>query len=300
MTRRTQLLTTTAAAAILGLTAPAVAVTSAPQTSLGSAEGVRYITDAVRLEAGTPSDPVERNATAQCDKGWTAISGGQSVKPRSKQGISYGWMGQERYWLAGAWQREPAKSTLRSFAVCMKTASLSSTTTTASSVPADSPVSEATFCADGWAVGGGVMSAGDPSDFTLVAGYPVDDGDQDETPNDGWQSYVDYSGDGGDHVHFSVRCLDDTPLTYRNASVQLAPGSSTYAKARCPKGLPVLGGGVYVDGAAGLSHLIASRPWDSKDAKKVPEDGWRGGVLNTSDVELSMTVHAVCMGVTTI
>jgi hypothetical protein len=58
----------------------------------------------------------------------------------------------------------------------------------------------------------------------------------------------------------------------------------------------VVGGGVYVQGAATMARLVASRPWDSKDAKKVPDDGWRGGVVNTSQVPLSMTTHAVCLG----
>ena len=144
---------------------------------------------------------------------------------------------------------------------------------------------------------GGVYTSGEGADFALSSSYPTDGGDADLTPDDGWVSYVNYTGEGGDHVSFGVRCLENTSLTYRSASTQVAPGSTSSTKAVCSKRSVVLGGGVQVSGSAKVTHVTAIRPWDSKDAKKVPEDGWRGNVVNTSSLQVSMTVHAVCRGI---
>ena len=56
----------------------------------------------------------------------------------------------------------------------------------------------------------------------------------------------------------------------------------------------MVGGGVQVPGATSSSHVVASRPWDSKDSGTVPDDGWRAGILNEAPHSMELTVHAVC------
>ena len=293
MKRRTHVLVTIGAATLLGLAAPAVA-TETDTASLGSAAGVRYVMGTVQLEESASPTRAVKGAGASCSRGWKAVGGGLSINARSQQGIKDVYLGQERYWYVAAWQRDAPESRLSTFTVCMRTDQLSSGTTVVSNIPADAPVTEAVMCTEGSAVSGGLMSNGEPSDFALNASYPIDGGDPDTVPDDGWRSYVDYTGDGSANIHFSVRCLSDTDLSYRGTVTDVAPGATVSARTLCPKGSPVVGGGVYVTGGSHLSHVVASRPWDSKDAKKVPEDGWRGGIVNTSAIELSMTVHAVC------
>lgn len=145
------------------------------------------------------------------------------------------------------------------------------------------------------AVGGGASITGDVAAFSLNDSYPVDDlSDTDTVPDDGWRVHLDYAGQGGDNVTYSVMCLGDTPPAYRSKVVTVPASGSVKTQALCPKGRPAVGGGVFVTGTADKSHLVASRPWDSGDAGKVPEDGWRGGVVNDSGEALSMTVHAIC------
>jgi hypothetical protein len=61
-----------------------------------------------------------------------------------------------------------------------------------------------------------------------------------------------------------------------------------------PPGRPVLGGGVRAGGAGDESHVVGSRPLDTRDRGTLPEDGWRGAVTNMSDRDLGLTVHAIC------
>ena len=295
MTRRTHVLVTFGVAALLTLAVPAVATETPPSTPLGSSMGVRYLMGPAQY-IGTLPDAFAKGAQASCDQGWKGLGGGQDLGADAQQGIADAWMIDDKDWSVVAWQREAEQFRLKSYAVCVRTGELGFDSVVVPDIPPATPVAAGVLCTEGSAVGGALTRTGDPSEFALSSSYPFDGADPDTIPDDGWQAHVDYTGAGGETVHFGVHCLQDTALIYRSTKTQVAPGSSTYAKALCPKGNPVLGGGVFVTGASGLSHLVASRPWDSKDTKKVPEDGWRGGVFNTSVSKLSMTVHAVCRG----
>ena len=200
----------------------------------------------------------------------------------------------ESYRYTGAWQAYDLETQLTTFATCMKTDEVSEVDKTASDLPAGSPVKRRASCSEGAAVSGGTSITGDLSQFRLHASYPVDGGDADTVPDDGWRSQVAYTGAGGDSIRFTVHCLSGVALSYRTATVVLEPASWRAASAVCPKGSAVVGGGARVSGAETSSRLYESRPWDSKDAGEVPDDGWRVGSRNTSTSALTMTVHAVC------
>ena len=294
MTRRTRVLTTTTAAvAMLAMAAPAITAQAAT-TPLGSADGVRYKKATVLFRAHE-SDPAF-GATAGCDDGWKPVSGGQAIGSGSGQGISDSWPGQDSYWYSGIWRKPDVETRLTTFAVCTRNTDVTTYKQIVSDPSPNTIVGKDVLCIQGSAVSGTVFKTGDRADFTIHSSYPIDSVvDNDLVPDDGWRTYVRYTGDGdGDTVHFGVNCLEDTSLGYHSASATALPHQDLTTKALCPKGSPVLGGGVYAGGAATLSHLMASRPWDNKDQGKVPEDGWRGGIVNDSDNNVLVTVHAIC------
>ena len=127
MTRRTRVLVTTTAAALMGLAFPAVA-TETPSTLLGAAGGVRYWESTTQLAESDDSTPTVQQVSASCGQGWQAVAGGMSVGARTGQGISDAWSGNNVDWSVSAWQRDAPESSLASFAVCMKTDELSSVT----------------------------------------------------------------------------------------------------------------------------------------------------------------------------
>lgn len=294
MTRRTRIMTTTTAAALLGLAGHTVAAQAAT-TPLGSADGVRYKTSSALL----PSDgsaPPNAGATAGCDEGWKAVAGGQTIGSKPGLGISDSWVGQDKYWYAEAWHHADVATRLRTFAICMKNPELSTSTVVSPELSASSNPTADVICKEGSAVSGGVMTVGDDaSHFSLNASFPIDTtADADTVPDNGWRSYVDYAGPGGDTVHFSGTCLAGWALTYTKATISVPAKTALSTKATCPSGSIAVGGGVHVPGETELSHVIASRPWDGKDRNKAPEDGWRAGVRNEAPHSLSITVHAVC------
>jgi hypothetical protein len=294
--RKRALLTTTAAVTLIGLAIPAVATEPAAKP-LGEARGVRYEMTAPPPAADKLLAPVAALSAVSCDDGWTAVSGGQTAAPHPTGGISDAAPGDDNsLWFATAWQRPDLPIKLKTFAVCMQDPEVATATLTKQNLPADSAVYETVYCnGTGSAVGGGAVQLGTHAEFRINSSFPVDSpADVDTLPDDGWRTYLDYSGAGGDGATFKVSCLDAEELVYRSTTVAVPPGSPVSAKAVCPKRSPAVGGGVFVSGASDRAHLTASRPWDGADKGSVPEDGWRGAVYNTSDAGLSMTVHAVC------
>lgn len=69
------------------------------------------------------------------------------------------------------------------------------------------------------------------------------------------------------------------------------PGTVASAKAKCPKRMRVVGGGVDTS-----TTINVSRPIDlPRDRDKVPDDGWLGVVPNGTASPQPFTVHAVCI-----
>jgi hypothetical protein len=262
---------------------------------LGAADGVRYKRSTVTVPASN-GQPTHVRGAATCAKGWTAVGGGHTIGGGAGRGIAVGMKVSKRGWSAEAWQADKAASTLTTYAVCVRTG-VSEEDQTENELPAGPlSVDQEGACPGGHVVSGGVTYfGGNANDFSLNSGYPVDDSsDQDTVPDDGWHGRVHYTGDGGDGVSVYLVCLGGKLPAYRKTAVTVAAGTTARSKAFCPHGRPVLGGGVRVSGPGGASHVINSRPIDSKDSGKVPDDGWLGAVTNTSDQDLKLTAHAVC------
>lgn len=304
MTVRPRVLLTTAAAAMLmgGLAGPTLAAepateSSAGATGLGSADGVRYKKATTQIPGDPMSYATDGHVRARCDAGWKAVSGGQSIGVKDNHTIADSGVEEPRNFYVSAWQADDAPATLTGYAVCLRTSGLTTEAVGEFNVPGNSQVTDTAWCAEGHAVGGGLTVIGEESDFALNASSPVDSPDDADTrPDDGWRAYTHYAGAGGsgEGAVFSVACLAGPSPAYRTRTVTVPDGEAAYGSARCPKGKTVIGGGIYIDGEAIASHVVASRPWDSADAGKVPDDGWRAGVVSNSHDDLTMTVHAIC------
>lgn len=263
---------------------------------LGGADGVCYVRSTVTVPGGAGAS-THAVGVATCANGWKAVGGGHVLGRRTGTGIAAGLKVADRRWSADAWRTGRADTTLTTYAVCLRTESVSEEDQTEYDLPAGPlAVTRSGSCPGGHVVSGGVSHyGGDPQDFTLTSGYPVDDGsDADTLPDDGWRGRVLYQGDGGDSVSVHLVCLGGPQPAYRKSSVTVPAGATARAKALCPGGRPVLGGGVRASGPAGASHVTGSRPVDSSDAGTVPEDGWLGAVANTSARDVTLTVHAIC------
>jgi hypothetical protein len=262
---------------------------------LGGADGVRYTRSTVTVPAGT-GEPTHARGVATCQEGWEAVGGGHTIRGGEGRGIAVGMKFTHRQWYAEAWQVNSAATSLTTYAVCLRTNLISEEDQTDELPAGPLTTNQSGACPGGRVVSGGVTYRfADPENFALNSSFPVDDAsDVDTIPDDGWRGRVHYTGAGGESVSVYLVCLDGEHPVYRKASVTVPAGESGGLRAFCPVGRPVLGGGVRASGAGSASHVINSRPIDTRDSGTVPDDGWRGAITNTSGEDLTLTVHAVC------
>ncbi len=74
-----------------------------------------------------------------------------------------------------------------------------------------------------------------------------------------------------------------------------AGASGFLLKVTCPKRTQVIAGGVAVGpGTADTFSITASRPFDNRDRRKTPDDGWLGIVNNKTAGTATVKVTAIC------
>ena len=89
-------------------------------------------------------------------------------------------------------------------------------------------------------------------------------------------------------------CGDVPGVTYNKGKGIARGKDSGSAKAHCPSGSRVLGGGGVVKGRLGKPRLVGSFPVDDGDGNAVPDDGWRAIGYNGSKKERKIVAYAVC------
>ena len=272
---------------LLGGHATAQAGTAGPTTSLGKAGGVAYVTakfENVYDPAGPP---------AECPGARDALGGGGRVSGQTNAGrmttvapistAGEGWLAEGRVLGMSAGQ------TVHAFATCGRTEAQYET----SSVGLSSgfAVGLSAICPGGTKVTGGGVS-GNGGELVIHRSIPIDGGDIDTTPDDGWSTYVTNTSGGSVTVTSYAVCAGSLKLRYAFAPKAVAPTSAGKATAGCPKGTVVVGGG-FNGPDEGLLH--ASIPKDTKDAGKVPEDGWFARLHNPGANPATVTTHATCL-----
>ncbi len=93
-------------------------------------------------------------------------------------------------------------------------------------------------------------------------------------------------------------CGQNFDVRYRESQpTKLESGESGTATAACKPDEAVLGGGFWGEQSNVTGYRMlptALRPWDSKDKKKVPDDGFLAKALNSESFKVKLVALAVC------
>jgi len=81
---------------------------------------------------------------------------------------------------------------------------------------------------------------------------------------------------------------------YRYVSAEREASGFSTLKANCPRKTHVLSGGAFTAAAFNDAHLIHSYPFDSKDRKRAPDDGWKVLMNGRFDIGTPTSVYAIC------
>ena len=135
--------------------------------------------------------------------------------------------------------------------------------------------------------GGGVEVAGDESGLELEVGSTLP-----KSKHNGWRGGANNSSLSDAQMTTTAICAKGK-MVYRSAKKAVAVGKAEQAKAKCPAGTNVVGGGVGAPGDHGV-EVGATEPSDGGDRDSKADDAWLGRESNSSSAKTRMTVTAVC------
>ncbi len=148
--------------------------------------------------------------------------------------------------------------------------------------------------------GGGVAVSGGNVSLEVSSTRPIDNGDRDSKPDDGWFGRAT-NRSGGDKAMDVFAICRKGSYAYRSNTVRLPDLTQGAGLVPCPKGTRVTGGGVGLNRPSGSDvfgiEVSGTFPFDlGTDPNPAPDDAWAGGANNddTGDV-LTMTTFAICM-----
>jgi hypothetical protein len=248
---------------ILGAVVVAVALgVGAPNAwadaDLGSAGGFTYIqSDSVALNAGEGGIP-----QADCPMGTKVVGGGvtPSSSPLEESRINSTYPidtgdGDEKTddgWEGDVYNISGAQKNFAAYAVCRESGSVKYRAKRVRGIPASDSGTATVKCPRGARVaGGGLFVGGALAEGYVNRTYPIDGGDQDTKPDDGWRGRGYNLATGNTSVRAHVTCID-ARLRYA-----LNLGSFT----DCPDGTHATGGGAAIPGSASSSWLNSLYPF---------------------------------------
>ncbi len=155
--------------------------------------------------------------------------------------------------------------------------------------PPEAPKATA-MCPENTHISGGTFVVFDPEStdvYTWNSSIPVDAGDSDNRPDDGWRAKgSDIPGRAG--VAATAMCTHEN-LRYRSKELPTELGFSD-VRIGCGDDWHVTGGGISVPAG---NNPTSSYPYDSGDPGKRPDDGWAAG-LYIDDQDVEADLYAVC------
>ena len=273
----------------------AAAPSSASATTLGKAGGLKYVKAEAPLAGAPNATRTTTTAMAPCGRKRTATAAGGSITgSASASALSKLQPGGHAAYGAG-WHFLQPDETLQIFAVCAKKRTISWDANIQPFPSAPSDLGLTSDCTAGHVVGGGVLAPGAGTDVVFInTTMPVDDGDGDSIPDDGWRAFQHlFTGTNASMLVYS-ECRKGPAPAYRTLSAPVPAHQPVTLNMACNGG-HVIGGGAVISGPAADAHLAASLPIDLQDADSVPDDGWRATVSNDSSNDLTTTVHAICV-----
>lgn len=274
----------------VALAGSASAGSPGPTKSLGKAKGIEYRT------ATFPSVASPAGATVECKADTFAVGGGGLIDgsdgqsrllsdtptPLNPDDSSSGW---------SAIGSSASGRDMRTWAMCHKDPLPYDSLATA--FPATPGIQSATIaCPSGRLVAGGVIND-DSFVLTILESRPIDlPSDADSQPDDAWQFVGENTGASTANPTIFIACSDTADLSYVTKTKQVPQSAMGKPLAKCPNRFAVTSGGFDANSGGTLTGLS---PWDSKDRKKVPEDGWQARVYNASIDTLPVTSTAICL-----
>jgi hypothetical protein len=271
------------AAVALGLAAPSASADS----NLGSAGGFTYIqSDSVSLSAGEAGLPV-----ADCPGGTKVVGGG--VTPQSSPAVESRISSTypidtgdadsktDNAWEGDVYNVSGAQKAYSAYAICKRSGPVKYGVKKVTGVPPSGSRTATVKCPEGTRVaGGGLFVGGVPAQGYVNRTYPIDGGDPDSKPDDGWRGRGYNLATGNTNVRAHVTCID-ARLRYA-----LNLGSFT----DCPDGTHATGGGAAIPGSAASSWLNTLYPFAYVTTP--PDDGFVN-LFNAPPGALA-TGYAIC------
>jgi hypothetical protein len=152
-------------------------------------------------------------------------------------------------------------------------------------------------CTGGRLVGGGLEIPGPataPNEEQLNSSHPSDSFGGDGIFDNGWSGKLNVNSSSVERApRAHAICLPQgvMKMRYRYETRVVFDAAAT-AKAKCPPGYRVSGGG----SQGFFSRMLSSRPFDGKDKGKAPDDGWQVKVWKSPGADPSaLLVHAICL-----
>jgi hypothetical protein len=203
-------------------------------------------------------------------------------------------------WEALAVNASGSAATMRITAICAKSSHLRYPEKTKDIPPHSSRVASKS-CPSGTKLIGGGVDAETPDVANAVALTEPHDGPDPNSTPDGWVGAASNFKDGSETMLVDAVCSPNGHYKYvHSARKPLPDNSEVSARAKCPAGTNVTGGGV--DNSGGMrvdevgAEIVDTAPFDTDDdADSHPDDGWAGSAqnVNTGHAE-TMQVFAIC------
>lgn len=163
-------------------------------------------------------------------------------------------------------------------------------------LPAGKQAAAVASCPQDTSVVGGGLEIGESNTATgMQSSYPVDGGDADATPDDGWRAVANSRSAGDKSLLAFAVCSKTGQYRYvARLKEPVANNSRAQVDAPCPPGRSLAGGGVKLSygGASTLYTVGATLPFDTT-ADGTP-DAWRAVANNQSGINQDLTAYAIC------
>jgi hypothetical protein len=277
--------TVLALAAFAVVAAPAPAGTPGPRTNLGKSKGLHY------YKTGFPAVVSEAGADTACDLGDFATGGGATIAGDPAQAflMASNAIGGVEGWAGRARTTDGGNET--TYAIC-------------GGEEVDHPTSPGSRNAPFEIIEG--LQCDSEDEDGLSSGLFLNGGDarisglfREGSVFDGSMAYKVFTG--ASNTDATVNCSDDYRVRYRKTELEVAGNSAAKATVECKAAEAVAGGGfrtqVKQNGLQGFdAWAVQSRPVDTKsDKNKVPDDGWRAKVYNSTAPKHVLKVQATCV-----
>lgn len=141
-------------------------------------------------------------------------------------------------------------------------------------------------------IGGGFDSDNGSADGFTTLSSPIDAGDEDSKPDDGWYEEA-RNVRGMDTTLSSYAICGFDAVKYKTASRTLKAQTTGAVKVACPNGTRGTAGGLQEADTNGI-RMSGLYPIDNNDAGTKPDDGWAVKATNFDFTPATVTVAAVC------